>query len=115
VDAQPRLGGDHRRHVRGRMTIKERASARLEIEVVIAVYIPEIGPAAAIEIKRGGDLHFPDAAVDAAGYGLCSPGKHQLGFGEGVGHDKNLFQVISMRWEAMRFGLASSSDRIGSS
>ena len=51
----------------GGVTVEQRALAELEIEVVIAIDVPEVRTATAREVERHGGFHLADTTVYAGG------------------------------------------------
>src|SRR4051812_10332760 len=96
MGAEPRLACQRLRHSGGRVAIKQGALAKLKIDVVVAVDIPKIRPAAPLEVKRHRRLQLADTAVHAAGDAALGALKELLRFVEPVRHE----EVERLRWWA---------------
>ena len=83
------LRTDDLRHAGGSVPVKQSSLPELEVEVVVAIDVPEIRAAAPRKIERHRRLHFADAAVHAGGDAVLGPLKELLGLGESVGHGEN--------------------------
>jgi hypothetical protein len=87
------------------MTIKNRALAQLEIKVVVAIDVPEIGAAAALKIERGGRLHFPDAAVEPTIMDFVARENNRWDLVKVEDMTKILFLVVLPPWVAKYFSI----------
>ena len=95
---QLRLGTDGLGHTCGGVTVEQRALAELEIEVVIAIDVPEVRTATAREVERHGGFHLADTTVYAGGDAALGAGEERLRLSEGVGHsEKRDEQTINGR------------------
>ena len=70
------------------MTIKQSALTDLEVDVFIAIDIPDAGAAAVRKVEGHGLLHLADATVHSGGDAVLGAMKKLSGFGVAVSHDR---------------------------
>jgi hypothetical protein len=70
------------------MTVEQSALADLEVDVFIAIDIPDAGAAAVRKVEGHGLLHLADAAVYSGCDAVLGTMEKLSGFGVAVSHDR---------------------------